>query len=198
MNLIKLDESLYLGKGRERKCYVHPHDFQKVIKVVYRKDQGLNQNEMEYSYIQYLKKNKREFSNITNCYGFVNTNIGKGFVFDRVLDFDNTQSKSFKELVLNSFFSKDEELKLIEDLKQYIFKNNIIFVDIALSNILCKKIDKNTYKLILTDGIGGKRYGLKSKLYQYSKVFTKYKVIKQWKKFLKRYEKVSSMKKLNK
>lgn len=193
MKHIDLKEKLYLGKGRERRCYVHPNDYKKVIKIVYRKDQKLNQNEMEFKYIQYLHKNDIDFNHLTNCYGSIHTNLGTGFIFDRVLDFDNNQSQSFKDMVLNYTLTKDIEKQLILELKKYIFKNNILFVDIALSNILCQKTDDNKYKLIITDGIGGKRDGLKSKLYRYSKIFTRYKVKKQWGKFLKRYEKVSSM-----
>lgn len=197
MNILKLDTNLLLGKGRERECYIHPNDYTKVIKVVYRPDQNLNQNEMEYKYIQYLHKNKIDFSHLTDCYGHVNTNLGPGYIFDRVLDYTCEQSKSFKFMVLNSFLTQEEELILINELKEYIFKNNIIFVDIALSNVLCKKINETSYKLILTDGIGGKRDGFKALLYQYSQLFTRYKVIKQWNKFLKRYEKVSSMRNNN-
>lgn len=195
--MLQLTTNLLLGKGRERECYIHPEDYTKVIKVVYRSDQNLNQNEMEYKYIRYLHKNQVEFSHLTDCYGYINTNLGKGYIFDRVLDYNGQQSKSFKFMVLNSLFTPDEELILINELKEYIFTNNIIFVDIALSNILCKKLDDKTYKLILTDGIGGKRDGFKAMLYQYSKIFTKYKISKQWNKFLERYKKVSSMRKID-
>ncbi len=192
MNILELETSLFLGKGRERACYIHPEDHKKVVKVVYRLDQKLNQNEMEYKYIKYLHKNGVNFSHLTDCYGCINTNLGLGYIFDRVLDYDGKQSESFKFMVLNSLLSQDEELKLLEELKKYLFKNNIIFVDIALSNILCKKINQKSYKLILTDGIGGKRNGFKAMLYQYSKIYTKYKIIKQWNKLILRYRKVSS------
>ena len=188
MEKLSLNDTLYLGKGRERKCYIHPYDEKKVIKIVYRKDQKLNQNEMEYEYIKFLHKKNIDFSYITNCYGSVETNFGIGYIFDRVLNYDGKSPKSFKYLVMNHVFDEKLELKLIEELRKYIFKNDILFVDIALSNILCQEYEKNKYRLILTDGIGGKRKGLKSRLYRYSKLFTKYKVLKQWKKFLKRYQ----------
>ena len=187
-NKLLLVDSLYLGKGRERKCFIHPLDEKKVIKIVYREDQKLNQNEMEYEYIKFLHKKNINFLHLTNCYGSIETNLGIGYIFDRVVNYDGKTPKSFKYLVMNHILEEKKELELIEELKKYIFENNILFVDIALSNILCQEYEKNKYRLILTDGIGGKRKGLKSKLYYYSKLFTKYKVKKQWKKFLKRYE----------
>ncbi|WP_072682429.1 YrbL family protein [Arcobacter sp. LA11] len=185
--LINLDENMFLGKGRERAGYIHPIDNSKVIKIVHAKNENLRQNELEYSYMQYLEKNNIPFTHITKCYGKTITNLGEGYVFDIVRDFNGKVSKSFKKMVLKGKLSKKKEKKLIKELKDYIFENNILFVDIALSNILCQRIKKKKYKLILTDGIGGKRPGLKSKLYQYSKLFTRYKVVKQWDKFIDKY-----------
>lgn len=189
-NILNLDKTLYLGKGRERAGYIHPKDNSKMIKIVYSKQENLNQNELEYDYMNYLEKNNIPFSHITKCYGKILTNLGEGYIFDIVRDYDGEISKSFKEIVRNGILSKSLEKELIEELKNYIFKNNILFIDIALSNILCQEIKENKYKLILTDGIGGKRPGLKSKLYQYSKLFTRYKVIKQWEKFIDKYNRV--------
>lgn len=190
MSKIELNDELLLGKGRERAAYLHPLDNSKVIKVVHAIDEKLNQNELEYDYLRYLERKKVPFSHLTKCYGFVNTNKGKGYVFDRVKDYNGKTSKSFKELVLNEGLSKENELELISQLKDYLFKNNILFIDIALSNVFCQEFKKGKHKLILTDGIGGKRIGLKAKLYQYSRLFTKYKVLKQWGKFIDKYNTV--------
>jgi hypothetical protein len=83
--------------------------------------------------------------------------------------------------------SKDIEDKLLRDLKEYIFENNILFIDYAIDNILCCEYEEGQYRLIIIDGLGGRRLGFKFWLYLKSKLYTKYKVKKQWKKFLKRY-----------
>lgn len=187
---IILDKKNYLGKGRERACYIHPNDEKKVIKVVYNSSDKLNQNELEYEYLSFLEKKNISFTHLSKCYGFIQTNLGKGYIFDRILDYTNNGSISFKNFVLNGILSPRVEKELLEELKKYLLENNIVFVDIALSNIFCQEVSKGKYKLIITDGIGGKRTGLKSKLYLYFNLFTKYKVNKQWKKLFSRYKKV--------
>ena len=190
MSYLQLTKEMYLGKGRERAAYTHPNDDTKVVKVVYKPTENLNQNELEYEYLQFLEKKSVPFDHLTHCYGTVDTNFGVGYIFERIRDYNGNTSTSFKNMVLNGVIDPKLELSLLEELKTYLLKHNIIFVDIALSNIFCQEIAPKQYKLVITDGIGGKRTGIKSKLYLYSKLFTKYKVSKQWKKLFNRYNKV--------
>ncbi|WP_164970015.1 YrbL family protein [Arcobacter sp. CECT 8983] len=190
MSFINLNKKNYLGKGRERACYLHPEDDSKVVKVVYKPLENLNQNELEYEYLKYLEKKDIPFSHLSKCYGKVHTNLGEGYIFERIKDYNGETSTSFKNVVMNGLLSSKLEIELLNELKKYLHENSIIFVDVALSNVFCQKISEDNYKLVLTDGIGGKRMGLKSKLYLYSKLFTKYKVKKQLKKLDSRYKKV--------
>ncbi len=196
--MIRLSKELLIAKGGERDCYIHPNDETKIIKVL-RKDGIHNkQNALEYSYMQYIKKRDIDLSGITDCYGYVNTNLGKGLVFDRVLDYDGSASKSFRYYLANKLIPLDEQRKLIENLRQYLEENLILFVDTSLTNIFCPKISENTYKLVIVDGLGAKRTGVKFLLYKTSKLYTKYKIKRQWNKFMKMYEKDVKRAKLGK
>jgi hypothetical protein len=191
MDYINLTKEFFIAKGGERECYIHPKDNSKVVKIIHRKGKNNEQNQLEYKYTNFLKSKNRSFEHITKCYGFVDTNLGKGLVFDRVFDYTNEQSKSFKEYVLNSSLPIDTEKKLIEELKNYIFSNDILFIDVDLSNLFCKEYEKGKYKLIIIDGLGARRIGFRFSLYLKSKIFTKYKMKKQWKKFWQNYLKYS-------
>ncbi len=197
--MITLTKSLLIAKGGERDCYLHPEDNTKVIKIVHKIEEHNNQNELEYSYMKYIKKRKDlDLSQITDCYGYVSTNLGKGLVFDRVLDFDGTASKSFRYYLANKIIPLDEQELLITELKNYLEKNLILFVDTSLTNIFCPKISEDSYKLIIVDGLGAKRTGIKFTLYKISKAYTKYKIKRQWDKFMKMYEKDVKRAKLGK
>lgn len=197
--MITLTKSLLIAKGGERDCYLHPEDNTKVIKIVHKTEEHNNQNELEYSYMKYIKKRKDlDLSQITDCYGYVSTNLGKGLVFDRVLDFDGTASKSFRYYLANKIIPLDEQELLITELKNYLEENLILFVDTSLTNIFCPKISEDSYKLIIVDGLGAKRTGIKFTLYKISKAYTKYKIKRQWDKFMKMYEKDVKRAKLGK
>ncbi len=189
MSSLVLDKKYFLAKGGERTCYIHPHDETKVIKVLHVRGKHNNQNDLEYFYIQYLRRHNKDLSQLSQCYNYIDTNKGKGLVFERIVDFDETSSKSFRYMLANQIISLEEQEELINELKQYLETNYILFIDTSLTNIFCQKISKDKYKLIIVDGLGAKRTGLKFILYKLSKLYTKYKIKKQWTKFMKMYNK---------
>lgn len=185
--MIKLTNKDFLAQGCERRCYIHPNDSTKVIKIVYKKEIHNNQNYLEYKYIKHLKLKKKDLSHITNCYGFIETNFGKGLVFDRVLDYNLKGSISFREYLINKTFSYEKEQELLSELKNYLHRNNILFIDVNLVNLFCQEFKENEFKLIIIDGLGGRRLNWRFKLYLKSTIFTSYKVKKQWKKLYANY-----------
>lgn len=187
--MILLHNNLLFSKGSERACYIHPEDNKKVIKVIYHKKGNNNQNNLEFKYYQYLSKKDIEYTHITKCYGWVDTNIGKGLVFDRIVNYNGLTSKQLTYFLQNKLLSNSIEKQLIKELKQYLDKNNILFIDIATLNVLCQEVEDSKYRLVIIDGLGPKRDNLKFWIYKYSRLYCRYKNYKQWNKFLKLIEK---------
>ena len=94
--MVVLNEKQFIGKGSERACYIDPRDENKVIKVVHVTISLNNQNELDYIYMKYLIKKNSDLSLLPRCYGYVDTNLGQGLIFDRIIDFDLEPSKSFR------------------------------------------------------------------------------------------------------
>ncbi len=195
--MIILDKSVYLAKGSERICFVHPNDENKIIKIIYQQKSTNNQNELEYKYYKYLENKKVSFSNLSKCYGFIETNLGEGLVFERIRNYDRSTSLSLREYLQKKIFSCKEEKNLLNKLKNYLEINNILFVDATSVNILVKEVSKTEKKLVIIDGIGAKREGIKFNLYLVFPFYAKYKIKKQWKIFLQNIEKVKRKIKLN-
>jgi len=187
--MIVLNEDLLIAKGSERACYNYPNDNTKVIKIIFAEGTHNNQNKLEYIYMNYLIKKNTDLSSITKCYGYIDTNIGKGLIFDKVLDFDSAPSKSFRYYLANKLISYDEQKALLLNLQEYLEQNDILFIDTSLTNIFCKKINDTKYTLIIVDGLGAKRMGIKFWLYLNIPLYAKYKMKRQWKKLINMYEK---------
>ncbi|RBQ26208.1 MULTISPECIES: YrbL family protein [Arcobacteraceae] len=187
-----LTKEFFIARGGERDCYLHPLDCTKVIKITHRynTEASRNQNDLEYQYFEYLKRLNKPFTHITKCYGYIDTTLGKGIVSDKVCDYDGKISMTFLDTITQNKFTKYEEIKLVEDLKDYLFTNNILFIDIHISNIYCCEYEKGKYRLMIIDGLGAIRLGIKFWLYLKSEIFTKYKIRKQWNKFIDNIEKV--------
>lgn len=139
--------------------------------------------------MKYLKDRSKDLSHIAKYYGSIETNSGLGVIFERIKDFDGVPSKSFRYMIANKLLPYEVQEALIEELRVYLFTNQILFVDTSLTNIFCKYLGKEKYKLIIIDGLGAKRFDMKFKLYLTSKLYTKYKVKKQWDKFMVMYDK---------
>lgn len=193
--MIYLDKNNLLVSGSERACYIHPNDETKLIKIIHSKDEGYNQNDLEYKYYNYLDNQKVSFSNIAKCFGWIETNIGKGLLFERILNYDNSDAKEIRYYIKNNIFSDDEEKNLLNELKYYLEVNKVLFIDATTVNVLCKEISKGKYRLIIIDGLGGKRIGVKSRLYLIPIFlpYTIYKIKKQWKVFLKNIKNVKNL-----
>lgn len=198
-DIIVLENDLLIGKGSGRACYIHPNDDTKVIKVIYSKEgENNSQNEIDYKYINYLKKLNKNLSHIALCYEYVNTNLGDGLIFDRVLNYDKTPVKSFRYFIAKKLINLDTQKKLLDELNRYLKKEEILFIDNSSTNILCQEVEKGKYKLVIIDGLGAKRVGFKFWLYLNSKLYIKYKIIKQWRKFIRSYNNDLKRTELNK
>ena len=182
---IILTDKNFIARGGERDCYLHPFDSTKVVKVLY-KTYGTNrdQNELEYMYLNFLEKSQVPFTHIAKCFGYADTNLGKALVFDKVFNYTGEISTSFRDMIMQGLLDYKMQDVLVKELKEYLFKNNILFVDCGLHNILVQEYEHKKYRLIVIDGLGGRRIGWRFYLYLKSKLFTKYKIKKQWYKFI--------------
>jgi hypothetical protein len=190
-NLI-LKDSSFLAKGGERDCYIHPEDKTKVIKIVHRQEKHNEQNKLEYKYFHFLKQKEIPLLHIPKCFGFISTNLGEGLVYERVMNYNAVPSVCFQKYLEKKVFSKEEELSLVNELKEYLFKYDILFIDVDLSNIFCQEVHEGEYRLMIIDGLGARRLNWRFYLYLFSSLFTRYKIKKQWKKFFNNYLKHST------
>jgi hypothetical protein len=186
---LTLDEKSFLAKGGERSCYIHPDDNKKLVKIIHAKENLNQQNELEEIYINYLYKRSVDLSHIAKYYGKASTNLGDGLVYERVLNYDGSEAKSLRYNMVYKTIPLDTLEELLQELKSYLEKNKILFVDTSLTNIFCKKIDTKNYKLIIIDGLGAKRLGFKFWLYRHCKIYTIYKIKRQWAKLMSMYYK---------
>jgi len=195
--MILLNNSTLLARGSERECHLYPNDNTKIIKIVYNQKGLNNQNTLEYKYYHFLEKRCIDFSHISRCFGWVNTNLGKGLVFQRIQNFDTTESLSLRSCIVNKMFTDSIEKELLNDLKNYLEKESILFIDATSVNVLVQHIASDAYKLVIIDGLGAKRDGIKFFLYLYFPFYRKYKIKKQWDVFLANIARVKEKIRLN-
>ncbi len=185
--MIELTKDLYIAKGAERECYIHPNDSSKIIKIEFIDKIDRNQNELDNYYYTYLEKQNISFEYIPKYYGTIETNKGNAVVFDRIKNYDDSLAITFEEIIKEQTLSNIEEKQLLKQLQLYLLDNLIVFGDVVLSNILYQEYKKDIFRLIIIDGLGARRFGYKLWLHTHSKIYTRFRIKKQWNKLMNNY-----------
>lgn len=142
-----------LGVGQERACYVHPDDPDKVVKV--QRGDADKQTRRELAFYRWLdRRGDVSYDHIPRFYGKVETNLGPGFVVDRIRDFDGAESQA-----LWWYFERGYPLAefgpYLEELRQALLDNRIVFcVDMGRFNVLFRRESPGDARLVVIDGLG--------------------------------------------
>ena len=142
-----------IGCGKERACYLHPHDPTKAVKVLL----GSVHKQMDRELKFYAQLSKRRFDNYAHLpryYGKIETNLGTGYVVDLVRDYDGSISKRLSQCFFEGMNIADYQAEL-DQLFHYLLQHRIIFNhDMYEGNILVRRVSANESRLVIIDGLG--------------------------------------------
>ena len=173
-----------LGVGQERACYVHPDDPDKVVKV--QRGDGDKQTRRELAFYRWLgRRGDVNYDHIPRFYGRVETNLGPGFVVDRIRDFDGAESHS-----LWWYFERGYPLAefapYLEELRQSLLDNRIVFcVDMGRHNVLFRRLSPGDARLVVIDGLGNHTAINWLDNFAY---FARRKIERRWRRFVSRLQ----------
>ena len=114
---------------------------------------------------------------IPNYFGTIATNYGAGYLFEKIRDWDGSESES-----LSNYFAKNSNEKeiglLITNMYHIFLDKKALVSDVHPENILVQKKDsKFDVNLMLVDGIGNSDF---IKICDYSDYFMKKKLIRKF------------------
>ena len=121
--MIHLSAQTPLGTGRHRKCYAHPADTQRCIKIVYhRGDGGDKEIRRELKYYAHLSRRLKDWSGLPRYHGTVETDCGTGYVYDVITDFDGKPSITLSDFAELCRYEDDAThyLQLLNQLTRYL------------------------------------------------------------------------------
>ncbi len=169
--------------GIERVCYAHPEDSSKLIKIPLNINAPNKQTKREKNYYYKLQKRKGvNYSHIPFFYGSVKTNLGEGMLLDFIKDYDGKTSQSLLDYLFAGNNINELECEL-EEFRKYFINNLIVFNhDMIPKNILVQKIDSETSRLVLIDGIGDTAT---LSCFNYFAAHVRSKLERRWNRFIK-------------
>lgn len=186
--MIELEESELLGEGRHKKVYQHPSDLGKCIKIM--KDAQDTELERELKYHRIMAKRGKHLSMLVEYYGEEETNLGKGYIFEKVVDFDGKPSQE-----LTAIFEDKENTEkllgctaseLLHSFKDLCFKEMPVVANMDSYNFMIQRLSPTKYTIRVVDNIGTPAH---LPLAYYFDFFAKKHIAKYWHRFAVRYNK---------
>lgn len=153
--MINLTDDLFLGDGNHKIVYAHPTDKNLCVKLLRTPDDPDFAKEMRYR--KALGSRADSMTLLTKYFGEVETSKGKGYLFERVLDYDGKISQT----MLNVFDDTiaDKKLlpateKLLLDFKRVYFDEKFLLAGVDPDNYLVQRISPTERRVRIIDNIG--------------------------------------------
>lgn len=182
-NIIQLTDKDYISKGLHRKCYHHPDDANKCIKVNYNEGADEETNR-EIAYYKHLIKRNISWNALARYYGSVTTNFGEGQVFELIRDYNGKTASSLEKYLADEQLTEQYYVALVKSLKELksaLLKDRIITMTIKSKNILFQHLTPEQNRLIIIDNIGNSTF---IPIANYIPYFAKSKIERTWQRFL--------------
>jgi hypothetical protein len=178
MTELTLSEGMYLGKGKHKRVYLLSTDQTKCVKVVFNKN-SLDLKR-EFAFRKILEKKNLHSTIIPEYYGELKTNLGNGYVFELITDYDNAISYNLKQFCYRTEPALVKSV--LKEFKKVYFREKIILSDIDPTNLLVQQYEKDKYRIRIIDNIGSP---VIIPLEYYFESIQNKKVTKYWYKLLK-------------
>jgi len=171
---LTLSDQKPFARGGNRLCFVHPEDAEKCIKVRRpdftledrRRKKGFpknlkplssfDDNQEEFTVMQQLMNSygERVFGHVSHCFGFVETDLGKGLISELIRDTDGAISQTLKKYLWDHGLT-DECKAAIKDLCDFWEREAVPSRDLLLHNIVAQRIQGDRIsRLVVIDGLG--------------------------------------------
>ena len=147
---MNISEEYYFSEGKHRSIYVHPDNESLCIKIP---KVRLTKRSIKRE-IKYLKKYQKRASHFLSMFhSTVETNRGKGYVFQLIRDENGAISMPLSECK-NLVGLKEK----IHALYWECINKNVIVSDLHTKNIVVQKNQDSSYQLWIIDGAGNSDY----------------------------------------
>lgn len=145
-----LNDNDILSKGTNKIVYRYPGDNTRCIKLSLWDNTDI---QYELKYRKACKNIVKNSSLLTKYYGRIDTNLGIGYIFELVRDYDGNVSETLKDFILKG---KDvsKVFSVLKLLKKKLFAEKIITYKLFPDNVMIQRITAQEVRVRIIDGIG--------------------------------------------
>ena len=153
--MINLTDDLFLGDGNHKIVYAHPTDNKLCVKILRTPDDP--DFAKEWRYRKALGDRAESMTLLTKYFGEVETSKGKGYLFERVRDYDGKNSKTMLRVLDDTVADKNllpDTEKLLLDFKRKYFDEKFLLAGVDMDNYLVQRISPSERCVRIIDNIG--------------------------------------------
>ena len=157
MERLQLTDDLFLGDGNHKKVWIHPRDARLCVKVVFKEpDEDL---EREFGYRKALGSKAEQTSLLTKYLGEADTSEGRGYIFERIVDYDGSSSRTLLSLLEDCAAGGTEEekqrlLRILQDFHRAFLAERFFAAGMDPDNFLVQRVSATEDRVRIIDNIG--------------------------------------------
>lgn len=153
---LRLSEADVMSRGTSRICYRHPRDPGQCVKVN-RPGNPSVPNDIEFDYYRHLMRRNVPLRHIAACHGWVETDQGRGLVFDRIAwdGAPDGPSVDLATAILERRLPEEDLARGLEEFVRFLETYRILWTDENPTNIGVKT--RPELRFVIVDGLGGRR-----------------------------------------
>ena len=173
-----LTDDLKLGDGNHKVVYAHPSDRNLCVKLLFTTPDSDFDREMKYR--RALGKRAESMTLLTKYYGEIETNLGVGYVFERVIDFDGNNSRTVLDHIQNPRDTNDL-IDLLLQFKRAFIGERFVAAGMDPDNFMVRRISERERRIKIIDNIGT---SAKFPILYYSDFLMEKRARKYWRRFV--------------
>lgn len=154
--MLRLSSYLLIGRGGHKHVYHHPEDSHKCVKLMFESHDGEMRHELTYRKV--LKLRNRTLSMLPQYFGVVETNMGKGYCFEKIVNFDSTPGFEITKVLSQPKKVEDLLNTRVEDIlmkfRTMIFEQKLVVRNIDAWNFMIQRTSPQTYTIRAVDNLG--------------------------------------------
>ena len=174
-----LTDDLFLGRGNHKEVYINPIDKNLCVKILFTEPDEDFEREMRYRRV--LGKRADSMTLLTKYYGAVDTDKGRGYVFERVIDFDGRASRTILSHIENPT-TVDELIDILLDFKKHFIEEKFVAAGMDPDNFMVQRLSPAERRIKIIDNIGT---SARVPLLYYSDFLMARRAKKYWKRFVR-------------
>lgn len=134
--------------------YIDPRDDRRCIKILFKADDVDWRRELQYRKVR-ARRGMASYL-LPEYYGQVDTNLGTGYVFERIVDYDGKNSRDLRSVMLK--IEKEPNHDLVEHALSAFLRSmiaeRIIITNVEYENFLVQMMTEVHGKIRVVDNIG--------------------------------------------